>query len=253
MKKYLTSGFVNYGCYDESYFQRERCAQLNSDIEQNGLSKLSWGNASIINDDRTVVSIKASGVALEKVAHNHIVDVNPETMLSIRSEHEINLKPSIDLAIHLTLYELENVKAIIHMHSLYATVFAQNNMSIHCIGTTHADSFPCDIPVVANKVTEDYLAYESYIGDKILDCFKKHPGLNAVLLEGHGAFVVGASAAEVLENAITLEYCAQLAYHSMMLHNIASFFKPQSQLRLRSDLQQFHYERKHGINKRYGQ
>ena len=47
-----------------------------------------------------------------------------------------------------------NVNSVIHTHSEYATIFAQAKMPIPCMGTTHADYFYNEIPVVKD-LTED--------------------------------------------------------------------------------------------------
>ena len=60
---------------------------------------------------------------------------------------EGNYRPSSDTKTHLEVYKAyKSVKGICHVHSTYATAFAQAGKSIDAYGTTHADYFYGSIP-----------------------------------------------------------------------------------------------------------
>ena len=67
----------------------------------------------------------------------------------------------------------------------------------------------------------------------------------AILVQNHGVFTWGATPEKAVENAITLEEVAKMAYLTTQLN-------PQV-LRLGQHLLDKHYFRKHGKNAYYGQ
>jgi L-ribulose-5-phosphate 4-epimerase len=158
-------------------------------------------------------------------------------------------KPSSDTKTHLEVYKaFPSVKGICHVHSTYATAFAQAGLPIKALGTTHADYFYGDV-MCARVLTKDELEedYEKNTGVLIVESFKNkdilaNPG---ILLEGHGVFTFGKSADESVHNAVVLEEVAKMNYLSTTLNPKVSSI-PQHLL-------DKHYLRKHGKNAYYGQ
>ena len=64
------------------------------------------------------------------------------------------------------------------------------------------------------------------------------------LLSGHASFTWGKTSNKAFENAIALEACANMAYHSIIINSDINF--PDYVLKK-------HFTRKHGINAYYGQ
>ena len=64
------------------------------------------------------------------------------------------------------------------------------------------------------------------------------------LLSGHASFAWGENAHKAFENAIALEACANMAYHSFQLSNNIEF---------PNYILEKHFSRKHGVNAYYGQ
>jgi L-ribulose-5-phosphate 4-epimerase len=151
----------------------------------------------------------------------------------------------------LHLYRsFKDVGAIAHTHSLYATSFAQARRGIPCLGTTHADNFFGEIPVTDSMTTEQIERdYELNTGRVIVDCFARRnidpDQVPAVLVASHGPFAWGPTAEKAVENAIVMEFAAQMAMNSLALSDAAS---PLSQPLLRK-----HFFRKHGPGAYYGQ
>ena len=74
---------------------------------------------------------------------------------------EGELKPSSDTQTHAVLYKnWENIGAIVHTHSTYATAWAQSQRSIPIYGTTHADHItgpiPCAPPMEDEMIKGNY-------------------------------------------------------------------------------------------------
>ena len=223
--------------------KREVC-DVNLALVRERLVFQTWGNASAIDRAENLVVIKPSGVAYEEMTPEHMVVVDAEG-----NTIEGGLKPSVDLATHLVLYQaFEEVGAIVHTHSHYATCFAQARRPSPCFGTTHADYFNGEVPLAdaltAEEVAEDY---ERHIGTVIVRRYAaldpmQHP---AVLPAGHAPFAWGRTPAKALEAALVLEEVARMAYHTLGLNPGAEPLEPY--------LLDKHFLRKHGTDAYYGQ
>ena len=226
---------------------KKLCVELNREISIRQLAKFTWGNASVRAGN--VIIIKPSGVPF-----NHL---EPSVMSVVELEtgrHLSGLKPSVDTDIHLQIYRsFENTASVMHTHSKFATMFAQAKMPIPLIGTTHADYFPCDIPVTDQIALnlDDGTSMEDKMGREVVQVAKrKFPEecqTFAVLMMSHGVMVWNNDHKKLVESAIILEEIAELAHGSQLLNptmNVSA-----------SDyaLFKFHYNRKHGKDKYYGQ
>ena len=161
---------------------------------------------------------------------------------------EGKLRPSSDLPTHVNLYKsFQAVKAVVHTHSRWATVFAQAGRDIPMLGTTHADTFygdvPCTRPMTAAEIAGDY---EWETGTVIVDAFReKDPdAIPGVVVFSHGPFTWGKDAMSAVKNAIVLEEVAMMAYQTVQLNPAATF---------QQELADKHYFRKHGAGAYYGQ
>ena len=121
---------------------------------------------------------------------------------------------------------------------------------IPCFGTTHADNFygtiPVTRPMTAAEIESDY---ELNTGRVMVERFTS-AGLNpadipGVLVAGHAPFAWGATEDKAVENAIVLEFAAQMALHTLALAPDTSAI-PQVLL-------DKHFLRKHGAKAYYGQ
>ncbi|MDR0831288.1 MAG: L-ribulose-5-phosphate 4-epimerase AraD [Bacillales bacterium] len=223
---------------------KEKVLQANLRLQSSGLVILTWGNVSEIDEETKLVAIKPSGVPYENMTAKDIVIVNLEGDII-----EGNLRPSSDLPTHLQLYKrYPTIKGICHTHSKWATIFSQANKSIEILGTTHADYFHGDIPVTRILSEQEAReAYELNTGNVIIEKIDKKDPLEipAILCGGHGPFTFGTSGEKAVENAIVLEFVAEMAYYTRNLNNQNDLFK--------TYIGDIHYYRKHGKNAYYGQ
>jgi L-ribulose-5-phosphate 4-epimerase len=226
---------------------KNRVYEANLALVEAGLVVLTWGNASGADRDAGVMAIKPSGVPYKQLAPKDIVVLSLETGEVV----EGSARPSSDTPTHLHLYQsFDGVGGIVHTHSTFGTSFAQARRDIPCLGTTHADNFYGDIPVT-RAMTADEIAtdYELNTGKVIVECFrsrKLNPGdIPGVLVASHAPFAWGATADKAVENAIVLEFAAQMAANSYGLNpSAASISKV---------LLDKHFLRKHGRQAYYGQ
>ena len=220
---------------------KQSVLEANKWIVDKGLVELTWGNVSV--KDINIV-IKPSGIALDQAVPDDMSEVNPDC------QHLSGKKPSVDTPSHVELYKnFPGIKSVIHTHSKYATIFAQANRAIPCLGTTHADYFYGDVPCVPHPSAEGVKnSYEANTG-RIIGEYFTHNELNylhtpACLVQGHGVFVWGTSVNHALETAYVLEIVAEMAYKTLLLD---------SHSRLADFVVQKHFTRKHGDTKYYGQ
>jgi len=224
---------------------REYVLAQNSRLPDEGLVSLTWGNVSGRVDE--LIAIKPTGVPY--------LGMEPEDIVVLDLEGNIvagELRPSIDTATHLELYRaFPEIGGVVHVHSTYATAFAQARIPLTCLGTTHADHFNGPVPV-ARPLTADEVAdeYETNTGRVIVEHFRTNTidplHVPAVLAAGHAPFVWGVDAAIAVDNAVALEASAHMA----ILTGVLTGTQPDP---LEDWVLARHHERKHGANAYYGQ
>jgi L-ribulose-5-phosphate 4-epimerase len=207
---------------------RESVLAANLALPAHGLIKLTWGNVSEIDRDLGVIAIKPSGVS-------NVIDGEQS--------------PSTDTPTHVALYQaFEEIGAVVHTHSTWATVFAQAQREIPLYGTTHADLCAEPIPVT-RALTEEEIedGYELHTGTILIEEIARFgpERLPCALVRGHAPFIWGATAVKAIENAVALEQIAEMAFLTAALEPTAPA--------LDAPVRQKHHDRKHGPNAYYGQ
>ena len=121
---------------------REEVFEANLELVRKNLVLYTFGNASGISREESLVVIKPSGVPYEEMRPEHLVVTDLEGKMV-----EGKLRPSSDLATHLVLYQaFPAIGGVAHTHSEYATSWAQARRPIPCFGTTHADYVSGPVP-----------------------------------------------------------------------------------------------------------
>jgi L-ribulose-5-phosphate 4-epimerase len=200
---------------------KEKVFIANLDLVRYKLVTLTWGNVSGIDREEELVVIKPSGLSYD--------GMQPSDMVIVDLEGNV-------------------VEGIAHTHSKYATMFAQAQKEIPCLGTTHADSFNGTIPItrfISKEEVEE--GYEENTATVIIERFANINPIEmpAVLVRGHGPFTFGKTPHDAAENSHILEITAEMAFGTYQLN-------PQCE-----DLPEYilkkHYNRKHGPDAYYGQ
>lgn len=224
---------------------KERVLQANLKLPQYNLVTFTWGNVSEVDRVKGVMAIKPSGVEYNNMKIEDIV------VLSLTGEIvEGKLNPSSDTATHLELYNaFQNIGGIVHTHSRYATVWAQAELDVPALGTTHADYFYGDVPCT-RRLTDSEITtnYEKNTGLVIIEEFERR-GLDpiampGVIVSGHAPFCWGKNALDAVHNAVVLEEVAMMAVSTRQLNRT---------IKIQQTLSDKHYFRKHGANAYYGQ
>lgn len=220
--------------------------ESNMQLPALGLVLFTFGNASAADRDEAVFAIKPSGVPYEELKPEDIVVVDFESRMI-----EGKMKPSSDTETHAVLYKhWENIGGIAHTHSTYATAWAQSQLDIPVMGTTHADHLAFDIPCVPPMSDEMIKGdYELQTGFQILNAFEdrelSYEEVEMVLLANHAPFTWGETVEKAVYNSAVLEEVAKMACLTLQINPDAP--------RLKDSLINKHHERKHGSDAYYGQ
>jgi L-ribulose-5-phosphate 4-epimerase len=223
---------------------REEVYEANLEIVRRGLVLYTFGNVSGIDRSQGLVVIKPSGVDYDRLTAGEMVVTDLDGRVRAG-----NLRPSVDLATHLALYQaFADIGGVVHTHSEFATIFAQAKRPVPALGTTHADYFHGPIPVTRDltsaEIDGDYVAST---GRVIAETFEgRDPmAVPAALVASHGPFAWGRSPADAVHNAVVLEAVAKMALHTLTLSPDAGPMQPA--------LLDQHFLRKHGSAATYGQ
>lgn len=225
---------------------KQECYEANLALNALNLVVYTFGNVSAVDRKNTVFAIKPSGVAYEVLRPEDIVIVDFDNNIV-----EGNMRPSSDTKTHAYLYKnWSDIGGIAHTHATYSVAWAQAQLDIPILGTTHADHLTSDIPC-APPMTDSLIEgdYEHNTAIQILDCFKErqlsYQDVEMVLIGSHGPFTWGGNAAKAVYNSKVLEVIAEMAFLTRQINpNVPG---------LKGALIKKHYDRKHGANSYYGQ
>jgi L-ribulose-5-phosphate 4-epimerase len=214
------------------------------ELPKRNLVTYTFGNVSGIDRDSGIIAIKPSGVPYEELTPEMIVlvDMDYKTVDS-------KFNTSSDTKTHIVLYkEYPHIGGIVHTHSTYATAWAQAQVDIPCLGTTHADHLPGEIPctelISDERINGDY---EEETGNLIIERFRdiSTEYTEMALVAGHGPFTWGKTPEKAVYNSVILEELAKMAFLTV---SIEPYMEP-----LKKTLTDKHFFRKHGANAYYGQ
>lgn len=164
-----------------------------------------WGNISVRVADDELVAITPSGVDYDKLIPENIPILDFEGNLI-----DGNMKPSIELAMHLEIYKNRpDINAIVHTHSTYCTAMAIARKPIPA---------SCEdlIQIVGGnvRVSEYKLPGTLDLGKAAVDALIDR---NAVLLANHGLLAAGKDLKETMKIAYI---CEKSAHATLLAANI---------------------------------
>lgn len=156
-----------------------------------------WGNISVRIPGEDLVAITPSGVDYEKLLPENIPIVDLEGNLI-----DGNMKPSIELPLHLEIYKnRDDIHAIVHTHSVHCTALA---IARKPIPATCEDM----VQIVGGNVrVSDYRLPGSVdLGKVVVDALRDR---YAVLMANHGMLAAGPTLKETMKIAFICEKSAQ--------------------------------------------
>jgi len=180
--------------------ERKEIVTFGRKLLTSGLTAGTGGNLSIANRKKNVVAITPSGVDYLEMSPEDVVLVGMEGGLIETSKY----KPSSELLFHLALYRRrQDIQAVVHTHSVYATTLATLGLEIP----------PFHYLVAYSGKKVPLAAYATFGSEKLARNVADAIGENnAVLMGSHGVVTVGATLAKAFETADIIEYVAQVYY-----------------------------------------
>ncbi|MCC8089855.1 MAG: class II aldolase/adducin family protein [Oscillospiraceae bacterium] len=184
--------------------QREQVVEYGKKLVTSGLSTGTFGNISVYDRNKNLLAISPSGMDYFATRPEDVVILAPDGTLVDGSR-----KPSSELDLHCILYRNRpDVGAVVHTHSLFATVLSCMHWSIaqiHYLIAYAGREVPCTryYPFGTPELAE---AVWAAMGTEV----------NACLLGNHGLLAVGGTLPFAFDVAQQMEFVAQLTYYTRL-------------------------------------
>jgi L-fuculose-phosphate aldolase len=184
--------------------QRTVIVEFGKQLVNSSLTTGAGGNLSCMDRAKNLIAISPSGIDYDELL--------PEDVVVLNTNGEIidgKLKPSSETGIHLGLYRArQDISAIIHTHSPYATTMACLNMKIPAIH--YLVGFSGNHVPVAPYATFGTEQLAKNVSDNIGE-------FNAVLMANHGLIAVGVDLLHAFCVAEEIEFVARIYYQAKSL------------------------------------
>ena len=177
-------------------------------ILSSNLTVGTWGNISSRVPKKDYIAITPSGMSYDQLLPKDIVILDLEGNI-ISGAH----KPSTEVPLHLEIYNARNdVQAIVHTHSAYATAMAVARKGI-------PGAVEDLVQIVGGNVrVNDYaLPGTKQLG---INTVKAMEGRNAVLLANHGMLGVGRDLEEALRVCQVVEKAAKITILAQLIGGV---------------------------------
>lgn len=184
---------------------RKRIVEKGIEIITKNLTVGTWGNISSRVPGKNYIAITPTGMSYDTLVPEDIVVLDIEGTIISGTR-----KPSIEVPLHLSIYKArEDVQAIIHTHSAYASAMAVARKEI-------PGAIEDLVQIVGGnvRVNEYALPGTELLG---LNTVKALEGRNAVLLANHGMLGVGRDLEEALKVCQVVEKSAQIILFAQLL------------------------------------
>lgn len=185
-------------------------------LYRQGLTTTSGGNISLkISDDIILITPSATDKGRMRWTEVGIMTILGENLTP-------DLKPSIELEMHLSIYrKKKDISAIVHAHPLFASAYTAMKCKINTDLTAEAKAIcgdPCFVPYALMGTKElAFAASESIVSSDIL------------LLENHGILTTGSSLLQAFDKLEVLENTAKMT----TIVELTGRKKPLSKTRIR--------------------
>lgn len=177
--------------------ERNQVVEYGRKMLEAGLTTGTGGNVSVLNREKGLMAISASGLDYR--------DAKPEDVVLMDlagSIVESERKPSSEFGFHTALYQKRpDINAVVHTHSVYATTVACLNMELPAVHYL--------VGFAGKKVPlAPYATFGSpELAQNVVDTIGDY---NAVLLANHGIITIGAEINNAFDAAEELELAARI-------------------------------------------
>lgn len=180
--------------------EREQIAEYGRKLVSLGLTKSTGGNISICNREQGLMAISPSGMDYFKTEPDDVVVLKVEDGSKVEGSYE----PSSEHAMHRIFYtDREDINAVVHTHSTYATTLATLGWGLPASNYLVALAGP-DIrcaPYQSFGTPELAKAAFEYMKDRY-----------CVLLANHGLVAGSKDIANAFNIALLMEECCETYY-----------------------------------------
>lgn len=185
--------------------ERKQLVEYGKKMSAEGLSTGTSGNLSIYDEESGLMAITPSGM--------NYFDVKPEDIVVMDLDSHIvegDRKPSSEWALHSIFYKnKKDIKAIVHTHPKYSTIFAVLNESLKAVHYAIADAGVSEVPCAPY-----YIFGSKELAEAVLNTCGQG---KAVLLANHGLLTCGESLEHAYSTTCNMEFVAELQYRSMAI------------------------------------
>ena len=193
---------------DQLLETRKKVVEKGIEMLSTNLTVGTWGNISSRVPGEDYIAITPTGMRYDTLVPEDIVvlDLRGNTISGTR-------KPSIEVPLHLAIYNArEDVQAIVHTHSAYATAMAVARREI-------PGSVEDLVQIVGGnvRVNEYALPGTEQLG---INTVKAMEGRNAVLLANHGMLGAGRNLEEAFRVCQVVEKSAQVTILAQLMGGV---------------------------------
>lgn len=177
--------------------ERQEIVEYGKKLVTSGLTKGTGGNLSIYNREEGLMAISPSGI--------DYFEIRPEDVVVLDLDCNIvdgDKKPSSELEMHRIFYKnRDDIDAIIHTHSTYATVLSCLNIPLP----------PVHYLVALAGLDVRCAKYATFGTEELAkNAFEAMKDRYAVLLANHGLLAGAKDLANAFNITEEIEYCAEL-------------------------------------------
>ena len=185
--------------------EREQIIEFGIKMLESGLTKGTGGNLSIFNRGEKLMAISPSGIEYQKIQPEDVVIIDLEGNIVDGTK-----VPSSECDMHRIFYKhREDIDALIHTHTVYATSIACMNWDLPSVH--YLVAFAGTNVVKCAK----YATYGTV--DLAKNAFEAMKGANAVLLANHGLLAGAKDIGTAYNVTEEIEYCSELYYRTKSL------------------------------------
>jgi L-fuculose-phosphate aldolase len=176
--------------------ERKEVARFMRRLYKQGLTTTSGGNISLrISDNLIAITPSATDKGSMKWEEVGLLTMNGENLTP-------DLKPSIESAMHLSIYRRKNIKAIVHAHPTFATAFTAMKNRININLTAEATA------ILREPVSVPYALMGT---KKLADLVSEYVDKSEILLlENHGILTTGKTLLQAFDKIEVLENAARM-------------------------------------------
>lgn len=177
--------------------ERKKVSRFMRRLYRQGLTSTSGGNISLrISDDIIVITPSASDKGRMRWKEVGLMTISGENLTP-------GLKPSIESAMHLSIYKKRSdITAIIHAHPVFASSFTAMKCTINTTLTAEACAICRDTVFVPYA-----LMGSADLAEKAAESIMK---ADILLLENHGILTTGANLLQAFDKIEVLENAAKM-------------------------------------------